>query len=283
MVDDSRAGFDAPMNDFIAVVARRAGAELRRYFRSATLRHDDKGAWDLVTEADHAAESLIIGAIRERFPDHDVLGEESGRSGAAARWLWLIDPLDGTLNYSRGLTTWGVSIALAEDGEVRYGAFYDPLQDELFYAERGKGARLDGRPLRTSGATRLADALVYTSLPHGPGQEARLRNVERLSPVVMRLRMSGSVGAALAGIAAGRMDAAIEAGGGAWDYAAGGLLVREAGGHTSTVDGQPSLAETTTMLAAATPTLHDALWGVIGRYSVSEKESDEAAGARAAI
>jgi len=264
MTDERRAAFDAPMYDFIATIARRAGAELRRYFRSATLQRDNKGAWDLVTEADHAAEALIIGAIRARFPDHDVLGEESGRSGATARALWLIDPLDGTLNYSRGLTTWGVSIALAEDGEVRYGAFYDPLQDELFYAERGKGARLNGRPLRTSGATRLADALVYTSLPHGPRQADRLRNVEQLSPVVMRLRMNGSVGAALAGIAVGRMDAAIEMGGGAWDYAAGGLLVREAGGHTTTADGQPSMAETTTILAAATVALHDALWEVIG-------------------
>lgn len=251
------------MHDFIEDMSRRAGDVLLSYFRRAALQSDPKGQWDLVTEADKASEALIIASVRERFPDHDVLGEESGRSGTRARHLWLIDPLDGTLNYSRGLTTWAVSIALAEDGEVRYGAVFDPIHDELFYAEHAGGATLNGAPLRTSGATELSQVVINLSIAHDAGEAITRRNAERLWSRVMRLRMMGSVASALAGIAAGRMDAAIEVRGGPWDHAAGGLLVREAGGATSTFDGQPLRADAPTVLAAATPTLHHELLALL--------------------
>jgi len=254
---------DEAMQAFITDTARQAGALLVRYFRSATLRRDDKGFRDLVTDADRAAEAHIIAAVRGRFPAHDVFGEETGRSGRASRYLWLIDPLDGTLNFSRGLPTWGVSIGLAEDGEVSHGAFYDPLHDELFYAERGQGATLNGAALRTSGLADPHDAIVYCAIAHGEKEDVARRNVERLWSPVMRLRMTGSVGSALAAVAAGRMDAAIELRGGPWDYAAGGLLVREAGGHTTTFDGAPLRAEAATVLAAATPALHRALYDIL--------------------
>src|ERR687885_92569 len=152
---------DMAMHAFIADVARQAGALLLRYFRSSTLRGDPKGAWDLVTEADRASEALIIAAVRAHFPDHDVFGEETGRSGTAARMLWLIDPLDGTLNFSRGLPIWGVSVALAEGDDVRYGAFFDPVHDELFYAVREAGgdtSTFDGAPLGAIAGTVLAAA-----------------------------------------------------------------------------------------------------------------------------
>jgi len=256
---------DQAMRAFIEDAARQAGALLLHYFRSDTLRRDVKGegAWDLVTEADHAAEDLLVDAIRARFPDHDVFGEERGRSGHTSRRLWLIDPLDGTLNFSRGLPTWGVSVGLAEDGEVRYGAFYDPLHDELSYAERGQGATLNGAPLRTSGLVDPREAVLYCSVAHGEKEDIARRNVQLLWGHTMRLRMTGSVGSALAWIAAGRMDAAIELRGGPWDYAAGGLLVREAGGHITTFDGAPLRAESSNVLAAATPALHQALYGIV--------------------
>jgi myo-inositol-1(or 4)-monophosphatase len=247
---------DREMQGFIGDLARRAGDVLLRYFRSGALQSDPKGAWDLVTEADRASEALIIEAIRARFPDHDVFGEETGRSGATARMLWLIDPLDGTLNFSRGLPVWGVSVALAEENEVYYGAFFDPLHDELFYAQRGAGATVNGTPLHTSGVEELAQAVVNCAVAHGELAALTGRNAQRMWDRVMRLRMNGSVGSALANIAAGRMDAAIELRGGPWDYAAGGLLVREAGGYTSTFEGGPLVAEATTVLAAATPALH---------------------------
>lgn len=251
------------MHAFIEDVSRRAGALLLTYFRAGTLDRADKGPWDLVTGADKAAEDLIIGAIRQRFPAHDVLGEESGRSGSSARMLWLIDPLDGTLNFSRGLANWAVSVALAEDGEVRYGAVFDPLHDEFFYAERGAGVTSNGVPLRTSGVAALDQVVISLSSAHGAMEEVSRRNVDRLWARVMRLRMMGSVANALAAIAAGRLDAAIEVRGGPWDHAAGGLLVREAGGYTTTFDGQPLLADAATVLAAATPDLHRRLLALL--------------------
>src|SRR5436305_4104247 len=159
---------DMAMQAFISDVARQAGALLVRYFRTGMLSSEAKGAWDLVTEADRASEALIIAAVRARFPDHDVFGEETGRSGTAARMLWLIDPLDGTLNFSRGLPIWGVSVALAEGDDVRYGAFFDPVHNELFYAERGAGATLNGQAVRTSGATALDQTFVYCAVAHEP-------------------------------------------------------------------------------------------------------------------
>ena len=254
-----RADSEPTMHEFLTGLARRAGALLLNYYRSDALRSEEKGPWDLVTEADRASERLITDAIRSRFPDHEVLGEESGRSGTASGWLWLVDPLDGTLNFSRGLHTWGVSVALARDNDVLYGAFYDPVHDELFYAERGRGATLNGHRLRTSQCRELGQAVVFCSVSHGPAAEITQRNVQRLWNHVMRLRMTGSVGSALSGLAAGRMDAAIEIRGGAWDHAAGGLLVREAGGCTSTFDGRPLDAEATTVLAASTADLHRSL------------------------
>ena len=251
------------MHAFVEDVSRRAGALLLTYFRAAVLERADKGPWDVVTEADKAAEALIIGVIRERFPAHDVLAEESGRCGSSGRMLWLIDPLDGTLNFSRGLANWAVSVALAEDGEVYYGAVFDPIHDEFFYAERGAGATLNGVPLRTSGIADLDQVVISLSSAHGDMEEITRRNAERLWSRVMRLRMMGSLANALAAIAAGRLDAAIEVRGGPWDHAAGGLLVREAGGYTTAFDGQPLLAEATTVLAAATPALHRELFALL--------------------
>jgi myo-inositol-1(or 4)-monophosphatase len=254
---------DTALYTFISDVTRQAGALARRYFRSDALGSDFKSAWELVTDADRASEGLIIAAIRERFPDHDVLGEETGRSGTAARLCWLIDPLDGTHNFSRGLPTWCVSVALAEEGEIRYGAVFDPVHDELFYAERGAGALLNGQPLRTSGATDPADAVVYCKAAHGAREDVTRRIAQRLWSRVMRLRMAGSIGIGLAAVAAGRMDAAMEPCGGPWDCAAGGLLVREAGGHTSTLEGAPMSASASSVLAAATPELHRALQAMV--------------------
>lgn len=253
---------DMAMQTFISDVARQAGSLLLGYFRDASLRRADKGAWDLVTEADVAAEEAIIAALRGRFPDHAIIAEESGQSGAA-RLCWLIDPLDGTINFSRGLPNWGVSIALAEDGGVVHGAFFDPVHDELFYAERGAGALCNGAPLRTSGVSDPAEAVVDSSDTHGPHEELARRVAGRLWGRVMRLHMNGSLVRALADLSSGHVDAVSGIGGGPWDCAAGGLLVREAGGHTTTMAGQPLSPDASTVLAAATPELHRALQTLI--------------------
>lgn len=256
------------MQTFIATVARDAGSLLQGYFRAASLQRAEKGAWDIVTEADLAAEGAIIAALRARFPAHAIIAEESGQSDAAdqtsaARLCWLIDPLDGTVNFAHGLPNWGVSIALAEEGAVRYGAFFDPLHDELFYAERGAGAHCNGQPLRTSGVRDPAEAVVDSSDTHGPREDLARRVAGRLWGRVMRLHMNGSLVRALADLAAGRVDAVSGIGGGSWDCAAGGLLVREAGGQTTTMDGRILSPDASTVLAAATPDLHAALHTLI--------------------
>ena len=256
---------DASLHAFITDTARCAGNILMSYFRSGTLRRDPKGAWDLVTDADRASERAIVNAVRDSFPSHAILAEESGRYGSNPDYLWLIDPLDGTLNFSHGMVNWGISIALAEAGEVRWGAFYDPLHDEMFYAERGRGAALNERPIQTSGLTDLAEAVVSVSFAHGSLAELTHRNARLLWDRVMRLRLAGSIGTALGALSSGRMDGAIEVRGGAWDYAAGGLLVLEAGGQATTFEGAPLLPTSSTVLAAATPELHKVLLAAVNR------------------
>jgi myo-inositol-1(or 4)-monophosphatase len=244
-------------------ISHDAGSLLDRHFSDAGLTVSAKGSRDVVTRADIESEALVKRRLEEEFPEHGVVGEEGTDTSDGKRYRWFVDPLDGTLNFSRGLPVWGVSVALAEENEVCYGAFFDPLHDELFYAQRGAGATVNGTLLRTSGVEELAQAVVNCAVAHGELAGLTGQNAQRMWDRVMRLRMNGSVGSALANIAAGRMDAAIELRGGPWDYAAGGLLVREAGGYTSTFEGGPLVAEATTVLAAATPALHRRLHALL--------------------
>lgn len=251
------------MYTFISDLVRQAGAVLLRYFRSTDLQAEAKGVGDLVTAADRAAEIVLVEAVRARFPDHDVFAEESGRSGTAARLCWLIDPLDGTVNFAHGLPTWGVSVALAYDGQVRFGAFLDPMHDELVYAERGQGVLCNGRPARASGVVDPSQALIDSTDSHGPRSALTYCTLQRLWDRAMDVHTSGCVVRALADVAVGRKDAVIGLGGGPWDYAAAGLLVQEAGGHATTFDGLPLSTTAATMLAAATADLHDALRALV--------------------
>ncbi len=247
------------MDDFMADVARRAGVLLSGLFHSGAYRQESKSGWDLVTEADVRSERLIVEAVRERFPGHGILAEESGAQGAGDEHLWLIDPLDGTLNFARGDGPWGVSIAYAHRGEVQLGMFYAPGTDELYHARLGEGAYLNGSPLRTSGEERLSAAVVVCSASHEPWQEEAQRIALALWPSTRSLRMTGCGAGALCALAAGRVDAMVEVDGGPWDYAAGALMVREAGGAATTVDGTAMAARSRTVVAAATDRLHTSL------------------------
>lgn len=233
------------MYTFIESTVRRAGETLLRYFRSPDLVIEAKGWDDLVTEADHASERVLIAAIQERFPDHGILSEEAGEHAPNSRYVWLLDPLEATYNFSRGLPMWGINMALSIGGEVQVGAFFDPLLNELYYAERSAGAFRNRSPIRASGCRETASAAVYCSTRNG---------VDRFSGNVRKFRHIGSIGNALAYVAAGHLDGALEVGGGPWDYAAGGLLVREAGGTLSTITGERPM-----VLAASTPELHAGL------------------------
>jgi len=212
-------------------VAREAGALLRTAYEGPELRVSSKSTpTDLVSEADHAAERLIRERLGAARPDDGVLGEEGGERAGTSGVHWVVDPLDGTVNFLFGLPQWAVSIACEDAQGALAGVVYDPLRDELFSAERDGPATLDGRPIAASTRTDLATALVGTGF--GYDSEVRRAQAEvaaRLLPHVRDIRRFGSAAIDLAWTACGRMDAYYEHGLNAWDLAAGRLICERAG------------------------------------------------------
>lgn len=216
-------------------------------FGRAGVRVDKKGAIDLVTEVDVAVERWFRDFIAERFPDHTILAEElqaaspAARAGAPATHRWIFDPIDGTTNFAHGLPIFCASLALEIDGVVMVGAVYDPTRQELFTAERGGGAFLNGRRIQVSAATNLIDALLCTGFPydvHESGEDilGLFSAFIRRSRAVRRL---GSAALDLCYVAAGRLDGFWEQRLKPWDVAAGALIVEEAGGTINGMDGGP--------------------------------------------
>jgi myo-inositol-1(or 4)-monophosphatase len=219
-------------------IARAAGAIVREgYGRAAHIEH--KGAIDLVTEFDRRSEELILRELRAAFPGHAVHAEESGRSGAASEYEWLIDPLDGTTNFAHGFPVFAVSLALTHNGRLRAGVVYDPLRDELFAAEAGRGATLNGQPLRVSPQRDLSRALLATGFPYDVRTNPHNNFAEfvRLHLRVQAVRRAGSAALDCAWVAAGRLDGYWEFRVKPWDVGAGALVAREAGGRVTTVEG----------------------------------------------
>jgi myo-inositol-1(or 4)-monophosphatase len=201
-----------------------------------------KGPIDLVTVADLEAERTFRDRIGARFPTHVVLGEEAGGGAAPAGGArWIIDPLDGTTNFAHGLGLFCVSIALELDGRVELGVVYDPVGEELYTAERGEGARLNGRPLHVSARASLIDALLCTGFPYAvrDGRARQVRVFEAFLGRARAVRRLGSAALDLCYVAAGRFDGFWEEELHAWDVAAGALIVAEAGGRVTGYDDQP--------------------------------------------
>jgi myo-inositol-1(or 4)-monophosphatase len=228
------------MLNFAIDLAHRAGALLRgRQEQERSV--ESKGFADVVTDADKASEALIVAAIRERYPDHGVVAEEGGQAAGAGEYQWLIDPLDGTLNYLHGMPVYCVSLAALRNGELHIGVVYDPSRGELFAAERGRGARCNGRALRVSATARLAEALLTTGFPYDRFSQPD-NNVREHDHLLMRcqdVRRPGSAALDLCNVAAGRADAHWELGLKPWDVAAGALIVLEAGGTLSDWESRP--------------------------------------------
>jgi myo-inositol-1(or 4)-monophosphatase len=217
------------------------------------IRVDKKGEIDLVTEVDLAIEQDFRERIAERFPDHAVLGEEQGGSASVPDGpCWVFDPIDGTTNYAHGLPLFCASLALEIDGIAEVGAVYDPTRKELFTAERGQGARLNGRPLRVSSRTALIDAMLVTGFPYDVHR--RVEEIVGLFSAFVgtarAVRRLGSAALDLCYVAAGRMDGFWERDLKPWDIAGGALIVAEAGGTVTRMDGQPFTSRGRDVLAA---------------------------------
>src|SRR3954463_6648072 len=215
---------------FIEQTARDAGALLMRHFK-ARVAIEYKGDADLVTVADRESETLIVARIRERFPQHDILGEEGTRTESGAEFKWYIDPLDGTTNFAHGFPVFCVSIALERKGERVAGVLYDPTRDELFVAEKGSGATLNGARMQVSKVAKLNEALVATGFPsHKRHKNPNIHFYHQITLRTHGVRRAGSAALDLASVAAGRVDGFWEFNLNPWDTAAGVLLVEEAGG-----------------------------------------------------
>ena len=237
-------------------LARQAGAILREgYGKQHQIGY--KGKIDVVTEADHASEAFLIQSIQSRFAGHGIIAEESGRLGEG-EYCWYIDPLDGTVNYAHDLPIFCVSIGYAHQGELRLGAVYDPLRDELFSAERGKGAALNGEPIHVSAASEMIRSLLVTGFPYGPWEEIQ-RNLDHYAVFTRHcqaIRRLGSAALDLCYTACGRLDGFWEIKLSPWDVAAGGLIALEAGAVVTDLNGDPAFMRPPNSILAANPQIH---------------------------
>lgn len=231
-----------------AKIAREAGARLREFFAQGVAT-EYKGDVDLVTVADRTVEKLIRQRLGEVFPDHGIFGEEGTRERLEAEYRWYVDPLDGTTNFAHGFPQFCVSLGLeqrraglkaGQDGTLVAAVIYDPMRDELFTAERGMGATVNGRPIRASKTANLAEALLATGFPSRKRHQNP--NIHFYHEFTLRshgVRRAGSAALDLAYVASGRLDAFWEFNLNPWDTAAGILLVTEAGGRASDFAGGP--------------------------------------------
>jgi len=237
--------------------AYKGGAVIRKHFGKIK-EIVKKGAIDLVTEADVGSEKIIIETIRNRYPDHGILAEESGKDHGDADYLWIIDPLDGTTNFAHGLGIFGVSIAFSAMGETQFGVVLNPVSGEIFSATIGKGADLNGRPIRVSPTKTLSESLLVTGFPYDfktimPSVFNRFTNFMVASQGVRRL---GSASLDLCYVACGRFDGFWEQNLKPWDTAAGAIIAREAGAVVTDFSGEPYAGDKKEILAANSD-IHD--------------------------
>jgi myo-inositol-1(or 4)-monophosphatase len=238
-----------PMINIALRAARKAGENIVR--ASDDLDRFEikaKGVNNFVSEVDIAAEKEIIYHLQKAYPEHSILGEETGLNGPAdAEYQWIIDPLDGTTNFVRGIPHYAVSIACLHQGKAEHAVIVDPVRREEFTASRGRGAQLNGRRLRVSNLKSLEGALLGTGIPFNNHCDDRLgpycKSIEILAAQCAGIRRAGAASLDLAYVAAGRLDAFWEIGLAQWDIAAGALLVREAGGLVADVDGSEHYLE----------------------------------------
>ena len=245
-------------------LARHAGDILRQgYEQEHEVQY--KGVIDLVTEVDRQSEEYLLGEIKRLFPGHQIISEEAGLVPGRGGDEWLVDPLDGTVNYAHGIPVFSVSIAYLRDGEVKLGVVYDPLRDELFAAERGRGAWLNGRTLHVSAATDLQRSLLVTGFPYDAWSNPNnnLDHFAAFSKLSQGVRRLGSAAIDLCYVAAGRFDGYWELSLHPWDLAAGSLIAGEAGATVTNLHGGADFLSPPCSLVACAPAIHGRMLEVL--------------------
>ncbi|MCR8632668.1 inositol monophosphatase family protein [Paenibacillus radicis (ex Xue et al. 2023)] len=260
-------------HDYIEVaqrIARATGLMIKERIGTSIVVQEKASRYDLVTEVDQAAERMIRELLSEIFPKHRILGEEEAFhdgvlvSDMAERikseeYLWIVDPIDGTNNFIHGLPGYTVSIALAHWGELIAGVVYDPTIDEMYWAEKGGGAYLNGKRIQVSTAIQLEKSIIGTGFPSNIARDrhAVIDHIGSVGPICLNIRVYGSAALQLAYVAAGKLDASWDLGLKVWDIAAGAVLISEAGGKLTDVDGSPYALSTENMLASNIGVHHD--------------------------
>ena len=246
-----------PTLAYLENLARQSGEILRAGY-SKDHQVGYKGVIDLVTEVDHQSEAYLLGEVQRDFPDHHIFSEESGIIQGNDENIWYIDPLDGTVNYAHHVPIFCVSIGYAFQGQLTLGTVYDPLLDEMFTAERGKGAYLNGKRLSTSSVTELQRSLLVTGFPYDTWntKQDNFSNFEKFGKLTQGVRRLGSAALDLCYVGAGRFDGFWELSLNPWDVAAGALICEEAGATVTNTRGEADYISAPQSILATTPGIH---------------------------
>ncbi|HEY3636264.1 MAG TPA: inositol monophosphatase family protein [Caldimonas sp.] len=260
-----------PMLNIAIKAARAAGAIINRASLDLDrLQVNTKAPNDFVTEVDHAAEAAIIDTLLAAYPGHGILAEESGsvRGARDSEYVWIVDPLDGTMNFIHGLPTYAVSIGLSFRNLIQQAVVYDPARNDLFYATRGRGAYLNDKRLRVAKRTRIADALIGTGFPFRKGDDLGqyLKILETVMKSCAGVRRPGAAALDLCYVAAGWYDGFFETGLSPWDVAAGSLLVTEAGGLVGNFTGEADFLHQREVVAGS-PKIYGQLVQMLAPYT----------------
>jgi len=254
-------------------VAKSAGQILRQYYQKPH-SVSFKDVINLVTEIDYQSESLIYKLLKQEYPNYGFLGEETGEVAGSEKSLWIVDPLDGTTNYARGYPLFAVSIALEKNSEIVIGVVYNPLTDEMFAAEKGLGATLNGQPIHVSETAQLGKSFLASGFPYDVWSSPlnNLYEWEQFLQKTISVRCDGSASLDLCHVASGCLDGYWEYSLEAWDMAAGALIVEEAGGKISLISGAPFSPYRKNILAT-NQFLHEVMLEVLNLQSKEKRES----------
>jgi myo-inositol-1(or 4)-monophosphatase len=249
----------------IEILAQQAGAILRAHYGNQQSIQHKTTETDLVTAVDHASEKFVLDYLKLHYPSHQIIAEESGQHGENFSQSWYIDPLDGTVNYAHSIPIFSVSLAYSENGQVKLGVVYDPMRDECFSAEKGKGAWLNGKPIQIAQSQVLAQSLLVTGFPYDTwsAKENNLDNHAKFALRSQGVRRLGSAALDLCYVAAGRFDGFWELRLSPWDVAAGGLIAQEAGAKVTNIRGDNDYLSPIPSLIAANSAIHEQMLAVL--------------------